>query len=207
MMLLGELHVAGKIRWGAYEEAEYVWKMNNVYKKTYDELASHLRWSRSKLSQKITAYKGNKKLLRRNGRSEGQRRRFSFFEEFLKRKELRDKYNADPNFIKEFKKWVHEDKFNEALDVRDLPAIISNEDAFSKFKKGNLAGAKQVLILANPSLVSNLYSVLDQATRELRGIPLSELEDLRAGNKVKVQKLVDLHAALLNAAKHVGLKF
>src|ERR1017187_2762233 len=31
MMLLGELYVAGEISWGAFEQAEYVWKMQRVY--------------------------------------------------------------------------------------------------------------------------------------------------------------------------------
>jgi hypothetical protein len=52
MLLLGELHVAGKIEWRAYDQAEYVWKMSKLFGKSYDYLASHLRWSRSKLSQK-----------------------------------------------------------------------------------------------------------------------------------------------------------
>lgn len=50
-LLLGELHIAGKIEWSAYDQAEYVWKMNKLYGKTYDFLATHLRWSRSKLFQ------------------------------------------------------------------------------------------------------------------------------------------------------------
>jgi len=50
-MLLGELHIAGRIEWRAFEQAEYVWKMNKIYGKTYDFLASHLRWSLSRLAQ------------------------------------------------------------------------------------------------------------------------------------------------------------
>ena len=42
-MLIGELHIAGKIEWRAFEQAEYVWKMNSLYGKTYDFLAAHLK--------------------------------------------------------------------------------------------------------------------------------------------------------------------
>ncbi len=38
-LLLGELHIAGKIEWKAYEQAEFVWKMNKIYGKSYDFLA------------------------------------------------------------------------------------------------------------------------------------------------------------------------
>src|SRR5256885_10244919 len=46
--LLGELHIAGKIEWRAYEQAEYVYKMSKQFGKTYDFLSAHLRWPRSK---------------------------------------------------------------------------------------------------------------------------------------------------------------
>jgi hypothetical protein len=205
MMLLGELHVAGKIRWGAYEEAEYVWKMHNVFHKTYEYLVSHLRWSKSKLSQKIIAYEETKKYLEQTGDPQGATR-FSFFEEFMKKKELRERYNKDQGVLKEFGQWIFNGLLKEALDVRDLPAIIANPEAFGKFKKGNLGAAKHVLYAANPSLVSGLYSVIDEATSQLRNIPLTELEDLRDGAAAKIQKIKELKDAIEKVAKHASLK-
>ena len=41
---------------GCFDQAQYVYRMSKVFGKTYDYLASHLRWSRSKLSQKIAAF-------------------------------------------------------------------------------------------------------------------------------------------------------
>src|SRR5262249_32639310 len=46
-MLIGELHIAGKIEWRAFEQAEYVWKMNELYGKSIDFLAAHTRMTRS----------------------------------------------------------------------------------------------------------------------------------------------------------------
>ena len=90
MILLGEIHVAGKIPWRAFgKQAEYVWKMNKVFGKNYDYLASHLRWSRSKLAQKIAAYEESKSYIDRTGDPQGIKR-FSHFEEFMKKKELRE---------------------------------------------------------------------------------------------------------------------
>lgn len=204
MTLLGELHVAGKIRWGAYEEAEYVWKMNNVYNKTYDFLAAHLRWTRSKISQKIFAYEETRKYIEETGDKQGVNR-FSHFEELMKKKELRDRRERDTGFMKEFRRWVFEGKLKDSKDVRDLPEILENDSAFLKFKAGDMIGAKQVLYEANPSMVSSLYSIIDQATWELRSIPLSELEDLRDGSKAKIDKLRDLYHAVQSVAKHSNL--
>jgi hypothetical protein len=204
MMLLGELHVAGKIRWGAYEEAEYVWTMQNIYNKTYDYLAAHLRWTRSKISQKIFAYEETRKYIEETGDKQGVNR-FSHFEEFMKKKELRDKREKDSSFMKEFRRWVFDGKLKDAKDVRDLPEILENDAALAKFKAGDMIGAKQLLYEANPSMVSSLYSIIDQAVHELRSIPLSELEDLRNGATAKIQKLRDLYHAVQNVAKHSNL--
>lgn len=201
MMLLGELHVAGKIRWGAYEEAEYVWKMQNLYNKTYDYLAAHLRWTRSKIAQKIGAYQETRQYIEETGDKNGASR-FSHFEEFMKKKELRDRREKDTVFMRQFRKWVFEGKFVDAKDVRDLPAILLNDLALGKFLSGSMEDAKRVLYDENPSMVSSLYAVLDQATQELKTIPLTELEDLREGVPAKVQKLRELRQALENVVKH-----
>jgi len=205
MTLLGELHVAGKIRWGAYEEAEYVWKMQNVYNKTYDYLASHLRWTRSKIAQKIAAFEETRRYIEETGDKEGVNR-FSHFEELMRKKELRDRRDKDPAFMKQFRIWVLEGKLRDSKDVRDLPEILSDDRALAKFVAGDIAGARQVLYDVNPSMVSSLYAVVDQATHELRTIPLTELEDLRNGATAKVQKLRDLKVALDNVVKHTGVK-
>lgn len=205
MTLLGELHVAGKIRWGAYEEAEYVWKMQTVFHKTYDYLASHLRWSRGKIAQKIAAYEETRKYLEETGDKQGINR-FSHFEEFMKKRELRDRREKDTTFMKEFRSWVFDGKLKDAKDVRELPQIMENSAAFAKFKKGDMQGARQVLYDANPSMASSLYAIVDQATSELRTIALDELEDLQNGSPVKEQKLRDLYDALKKVAAHGGIK-
>ena len=45
-VLLADMHVAGKIRWDAYEQAKHVSDLYNVYGKTYDWLGNHLRLSK-----------------------------------------------------------------------------------------------------------------------------------------------------------------
>lgn len=206
MLLLGELHIAGKIEWRAYEQAEYVWKCHKIYGKTYDYLASHLRWSRSKLAQKIAAYEETKTYIEETGDPNGINR-FSHFEEFMKKRELREKRENDSAFMKQFRKWVFENKFPDAKDVRDLPEILHHPDAIKKFEKQDMRGAKEILHAANPSLVSNLYWYLDETTKELKNIALVEVEDLKNGNKVKEDKFRALYDALMTVGRHAGIKF
>lgn len=205
MLLLGELHVAGKIEWRAFDQAEYVWKMSKIFGKTYDYLASHLRWSRSKLSQKIAAYEETKSYIERTGDPDGTNR-FSHFEEFMKKKQLRDKLEANPKFNVQFGDWVHEGKFPDAKDVRHLPAVLENEKAFGEFSKSGIRAAQQVLISSDPSLASNLYSTLDQAAVQLENVSMVEITAIKNGDKARIEKLKRLVKAIKSLEGFAGIE-
>lgn len=202
--LLGELHIAGKIEWRAYEQAEYVWKMNKQFAKTYDFLSAHLRWPRSKIAQKIAAYEETNVYLAETADPQGINR-FSHFEEFMKKKELRDKREKDPQFMKNFRKWVFAGKFPDAKDARIFPDVLQSERAFKEFERKDIRAAERVLNETDPSRSSDFYWSIGQTTQQLKNTPLSELNDLKNGNGAKVEKLRALYRALLDVAKTAGV--
>lgn len=202
--LLGELHIAGKIEWRAYEQAEYVYKMSKQFGKSYDFLSSHLRWPRSKIAQKIAAYEETSIYLAETADPQGINR-FSHFEEFMKKKELRDKRQSDPRFMKSFRQWVLQGKFPDAKDVRVFPDVLVNLGAFKEFEQKGIVAAERVLIESDPSRSSDFYWSIDQTTQKLRNTPLSEVNDLKSGDGAKVTKLRELHRALLDVAKTAGV--
>lgn len=197
--LLGEMHIAGKIEWRAYEQAEYVWKMHKEYAKTYDFLAAHLRMSRSKISQKIAAFEETRTYLMETNDPDGISR-FSHFEEFMKKNSLRERREEDPEFMKEFRKLVADGKFPDAKDVRVLPDILDNPKASETLRKKGVQAAIAVLNKEDPSRSSDLYFSIDEAIRQLRNIPLAEIKELEAGNDTKVKKMLDLYKALEEVA-------
>ena len=205
MLLLGELHIAGKIDWRAFDQAEYVWKMNKQFAKNYDYLCNHLRWSKSKLSQKILAYEETRAYIERTGDAQGINR-FSHFEEFMKKKELRDRRQSDPQFMVDFGQWVYDNKFPDAKDVRLLPEILDNQDAFKKFQKSGIREALKVLQDSDPSIVSNLYSSIDQAAEQLENISLTEMDALQHGDQPRMEKLKRLVAAIKRLESFTDLK-
>jgi hypothetical protein len=203
MLLLGEIHIAGKIEWRALDQAEYVWRMNKQFGKNYDFLASHLRWSRSKLVQKIAAYEEARNYIARTNDPQGISR-FSHFEEFMKKKELRDRAETDPRFMERFHGWVQAGKFPNATDVRLLPEILKNDEAAKALERSGVERARAVLIEKDPSLRSNLYSIVDQAAQELETISLDEIQALQDGNEARLAKLRRLRKALDTLVKYVG---
>ncbi len=203
-LLLGELHIAGKIAWKAYEQAEYVWKMNNLYGKSYDFLANHLRIGKSKLQQKILAYEETNNYIKYSGDDKAIDR-FSHFEEFMKKKELRDERERDPHFMARFFEWVRNGQLPDSRDTRFLPEILKNKEAYDKFLKHGISEAKLVLFKSNPSLESNLYNTIDLASSELETIPLVEIEALRDGDTAKIEKLERLKRALQKIDNYVSV--
>jgi hypothetical protein len=204
-LLLGELHVAGRIAWRAFDQAEYVWRMNNQFGKNYDFLSTHLRWSRSKLSQKIGAYEETKAYLERTGDPQWINR-FSHFEEFMKKKALRDRREQEPEFMRRFGQWVLDGKLPDSRDVRDLPAILENEDVLKKFEKEGIQPARKLLQEADPSIISNLYSAVDEASSQLETISLQEMEALQEGNEAKLEKLQRLARAIRKVESFTKVK-
>lgn len=203
--LLGELHIAGKIEWRAYEQAEYVFRMHKEYGKTYDYLASHLRWSRSKIAQKIGAYEETKTYIAETQDPDGVNR-FSHFEEFMKKKELRDRRETDPSFMKDFRKWVFEGKFPDAKDVRKFPDVLTNDRSFEEFGRRDIRAAEMVLVASDPSRSSDFYWSIDRTTEQLLNTPLAEINELKSGNLAKLDKIRTLYKAIKDVAATAGIK-
>ena len=178
--------------------------MSKQFGKTYDFLCSHLRWPRSKVAQKIAAYEETKIYLAESGDPQGINR-FSHFEEFMKKKELRDKRDADPQFMKTFRKWVLEGKFPDAKDIRMLPDVLASDRALKEFERKDIRASERVLNETDPSRSSDFYFSIDQTTRQLRSTPLSEINDLKSGNSAKAGKLRELNKALMDLAKIAGV--
>jgi len=55
-VLLADMHVSGKIRWDAYEQAKHVSDLFHAYGKTYEWLSNHLRLSKGKIKELLDAY-------------------------------------------------------------------------------------------------------------------------------------------------------
>jgi len=104
-VLLADLHVAKKISWDAYEQAKYIHDLNTVYGKPYDWLSNHLRLSKSKISENLAAYKATTDYLQAHP-GPANIKKFSFFQELIKKRELRERYDESMAFRQKFYGWL-----------------------------------------------------------------------------------------------------
>lgn len=204
-VLLADMHVAGKIRWDAYEQAKHVHDLFTVYGKTYDWLSNHLRLSKTKINELLSAYRATTEFLAVNP-APGNVKKFSLFHELMRKKELREQFSEDPQFKPKFHKLLIEDKITDSRQVRELPAILANLEAAKALEKSGFAEAQKVLITNDPSRESDLFWSIKNATEKLNAAPASDIQDLKAGNPQKLILLRNLHRAIEDLVTLAGIK-
>lgn len=204
-VLLADMHVASKIRWDAYEQAKHVSDLFNVYGKTYDWLSNHLRLSKSKITELLLAHRATTEFLTAHP-APANIRKFSLFQEVMKKRDLRERFLGDINFRQKFHQWLQEEKITDSKQVRDLPAILENPEAEKALDAKGFADAIKVLIQNDPSLESDLFRAVKVATETLKQAPASDIQDLKAGNAQKLIMLRNLHRAIEDLATLAGVK-
>ena len=204
-VLLADMHVTGKIRWDAYEQAKHVATLYNVHGKTYDWLATHLRLSKSKITQYLKAYKWTTDYLEENPDPKNLDK-FSLFQELAAKKDLAARYTDDFGFQQQFKRWLADGKLTDSKQVRQLETILGNDQATKVLGDEGYAAAAGVLIREDPALGSDLYDAVKRATEKLSKAPADEIRDL-AHNKQKLLMLRNLRRAIDDIATlaEVGL--
>jgi hypothetical protein len=204
-VLLADMHVAGKIRWDAYEQAKHVHDLFKVYGKTYDWLSNHLRLSKSKINELLSAYQATTEFLSLHPAPENVRK-FSLFYELMRKKDLRERFAQDMQFKQRFHKWLSDGKVTDSKQVRDLPAVLASPDALKALDKDGFDEASKVLTSNDPSLASDLFFAVKNATEQLKAAPASDIQDLKAGNAQKLIMLRNLHRATEDLATLAGVK-
>jgi hypothetical protein len=163
-ILLSDFHVAGKITWQAHEKAGQVYHMANELSMPQEEIAVYLRTSKSTISRWLQAYGMMRehflKVDDEKFAKEGERK-WSYFEEFFKQKDLREELKKNPSFADEFCRWVGEERLPEGADVRVLPSVLRHPEARKKFEKGApLSEALKLVEQVEPEQGSDFFKLL-----------------------------------------------
>jgi len=204
-VLLADMHVAGKIQWDAYEQAKHVHDLYTSYGKTYEWLSNHLRLSKSKITEYLSAYKATNEYLQSHS-APGNIKKFSLFHEVMKKKALRERFNESMEFKQKLHKWISEGCITDSKQVRDLPLILENDEATNVLEKEGFEEAQKVLIRNDPSLASDLFWSIKNATEKLKKAPADDLQDLKSGNAQKLIMLRNLRRAIEDLATLAGIK-
>jgi len=203
-VILADFHVAGKIRWDAYEQAKHIHDLFNVYGKTYDWLSDHLRMSKSKISEHLAAYKATTDYLLSHP-TPNNIRKFSLFQELMKKKDLRERYDSSDEFRQKIYAWLEKDRITDPKQMRSLPDILQSTEATKALNAHGFDAAAKVLISNDPSRGSDLFHAVKTATEALKAAPASDIQDLKSGNAQKLIMLRNLKRALEDVSTLAGI--
>lgn len=196
-ILLGEMHVAGKNTWTPFEKAGHVYRMHKDFALTQDEIAQRLRMSKSKVNQLIRAFDVMKNQFLPLYPGSANIRKFSYFEELFKKPPLRDWVASDHTAEPRFVEWVGTNKLAQGVHVRDLPAILENDEALKALSKDGYAAAQRVLAEDNPAINSKLFRRMIEMTDALRKAQLDDIQRVRRANNGKARRITqDLKKSL-----------
>ena len=204
-VLLADMHVAGKIHWDAYEQAKHDYDLYHVYGKTYDWLGNHLRLSKSKIVELLSAYQATTDYLNIQPSPQNVRK-FSFFQELMRKKELRELYKEDQQFRQKFHTWLTTGKITDSKQIRNLPMILADAEAVKALDSSGAIEATLILQQNDPALESDLFRAVKDATKLLKVAPASDVQDLRSGNAPKIIMLRNLHRAIEDLATLAQVK-
>ena len=203
-VLLADLHVAKKISWDAYEQAKYIHDLFHVYGKPYDWLSNHLRLGKSKISENLSAYKATTDYLQVHP-SPANIKKFSFFQELMKKRELKERYDDSVEFRQRFYGWLNNETITDSKQVRSLPEVLANAEAAKALDADGFDAAAKILITDNPALGSDLFHAVKTATQALKVAPAADIHDLKAGNPQKIIMLRNLKRALEDLSTLAGI--
>lgn len=197
-VLLADLHVAGKTRWDAYEQAKHVSDLYNNFGKSYEWLATHLRLSKSKITQDLKAYKATTVYLEHHPDPKNVDK-FAFFQELMRKRDLADRFSSDLDYQQRFHRWLTDGRLSASAQVRQLDRILAHHEATKALEDEGFDAAARVLIREDPSLESDLYEAIKRATEKIRKAPMNEVQEL-PGNPQKLIMLRDLHRSIQDLA-------
>jgi len=204
-ILLADFHVAGKITWNAHEKAGHVHQMVHELNMPLEDIATYLRTSKSTVSRLEQAYKFMvDRFLKIDDEKYAKvgERKWSYFEEFFKQKDLREEFKKNPDFGDSFCRWVGDGRLPEGETVRSLPTIIKNPDAYKKFKEAPaedaFKSAMKMLEQSDPELGSDFFRLMGKFREACTdAAQVKEILRIRS-DKVARQRVLDTYEALVD---------
>lgn len=173
-LFLSTLHVKGKLDWPTFNKAKKIFDLHETHKLTYDQLKKHLGMGKATMIQMVNAYEQTLKYGQKYPDEKAWWRKYSYFNQLFSSKNLKKFSNLQDN-IDKFARWVHENKFKDFTDVRNLGKILEDEDATRILGNYNFEKAFEIIQQKNPNLKSREFRQIQKAIEVIRAFSRKEL--------------------------------
>ncbi len=201
-ILLTDFHVNGKIDWEAHEKAGQIYYMSRDLGMSQDDIVIYNHSSKATVNRTLTAYGFfvDTFLTMDKGKyaKEG-RQKWSYFDEFFKKKELREELARNPKFGEQFCRWIGEGQMPQPVLVRKLPDVLRHKDAREKLEGGGtFAEALKVLEATDPEQGSEFFRLLKKTKEALTDTTqIKEILRIRTDD-VAQKRVLETYAAMVD---------
>ena len=191
-------HLRGPTEWDAYEKARYLYHLWDKEGYNFDNLKKNTKLSINEIKANIDAFELMERQYKpKYGKDRKYVQRFSYFVEYIKDKKLQALLQKNRLSVKDFCKWVAEEKVSRAIDVRDLKEFFQYPQVSKKFLKEDYDAAMYELSTLRPEFSSRLYEDVRRVIDDLKKIGLGEIIELsNKENDAKRKLLLDLQSLL-----------
>lgn len=188
-IFLSDQHVSGKIPWKAHEQAGQIYRMHKVHGMSTIEIARYLRITAGKVQNLYKAYEF---MLDRFVKIDGGKYaqdgegKFSYFNNALNRKGIREAFEADDNLANDFCHWVGDDRFPQSSDVTKLDKIFNHPEAMEAWRNGvSLDDTIKIVEGLDPTARKSqpIFKHLKQVQDDCGELQISEVEQFATEEK------------------------
>lgn len=198
---LTRVHVSGKKEWRALNQAAHIYELYNTHRFSYDQIRESVSISKQTAINMEQAYKKTIEYHTKYPDDKEWLGRYSYFYELFKSKSLRQWAEKEGN-VEQFMNWIAEGRIEKGEQVRTLPKIINDPEAYDAFVNKGSKGAIDILSEKDPTTDSMTYRRLQTALGTIQNFPRSELLNT-VKNKSKLQLLEKLHTELGDLIKDI----
>lgn len=204
-IMLAGWHVTDKVRWDPHEKAGHVYRMNKEFGIPLDEIATVLHASKTTVARimKGYAFMMERFLTIDNGAyKELGGRKWSYFDELHRSKDLLARLAADPEFSDDFCRWVGEGRLAQPVQVRKLAKILAHPDARKVFEKTGassaFAAAQRIVETAEPEEGSEFFKQLAKMKDNFRSAAqVREILRIRS-DPIARKRLLETYEAMVD---------
>jgi len=195
-LLLSRVHVKGKAEWGAFQKAAHIYDMTEQYGFAHDVVSEAVGVSKIRARRMKRAYQ-NLLMYESKFDDKDWMNKYSYFYELEKKRFSDTKQTHLPKGwieenLGEFMKWVQNGQIERGREIRELPKIVRDEDAYQHLRSGgSITASIQILAQHDPSAGSKLFSKLAVLRKAIEGIKREDKIEA-AENTARLNFLKDL---------------
>ena len=191
-IFLGSIHVAGPKEWATANKAKHVFNLIKDHKMTHQEVGEELGMTKGRIDTYYKAFKATDAFGKKYGRTGGKYlRKYSYFDELYKSKDLRAWLDEDAANLDNFMEWLDAGKMATYMDVRRLRDMVKAQNPAKSQALGALKNKTGTVDKVHKTYMQNgstdSWKPMNTALKSLKNFPVSSVKEaLNDPNKAKI---------------------